>query len=221
MRRRAHRGLRPADNPFRSARIEALAFRDPHEPDAPDGSDVVERVLERWRRLGRRGVLVGPKGHGKTTLLEQLERRLEATGREIRRLRLRVDAPSLDRAARRRLTEGLDENVVLSIDGLELLRPWTFWRLRRAWRRAGGVLATAHRRSLLPFRLPTLHEHRTTPDLLRSLVRELLATDDGPDGAAWRSVERRLEGLFARHRGNLRECLRELYDDFAAGPRRG
>ena len=198
--------MRPSDNPFRSSRIEALAFRD---PDAPDADDFSGDLLHRWDSLGRRGVLVGPKGNGKTTLLEQLERRLEADGTEIRRLRLRVDSPIPDAETRRRLAEDLHRGVVLSVDGLELLRPWTWWRLRRDWRRAGGVLATAHR----PGRLPTLHRHRTTPALLRSLVRELLDDKDFDDDIG--RVEDGLDELFERHGGNVRECLRELYDRFA------
>lgn len=197
---------RPGDNPFRSSRIEALAYRD---PDAPDADDFAGDLLRRWHDLGRRGVLVGPKGHGKTTLLEQLERRLEsedhAEGQEVRRLRLHVDSPTPDAETRRRLSENLHDGIVISIDGLELLSPWTWWRLRRDWREAGGILATAHR----PGRLPTLHEHRTTPALLRSLVRELLGDED------FERVQGRLDELFERQGGNVRECLRELYDRFA------
>ena len=168
---------------------------------------MVGDLLRRWDSLGRRGVLVGPKGHGKTTLLEELERRLESDGFEIRRLRLRVDSPTPDAETRRRLGTALHDGAVISIDGLELLRLWTWRRLRRAWRPAGGLLATAHR----PGRLPTLHEHRTTPALLRSLVRELLAEDKD-----LHTVEGGLDELFGRHGGNVRECLRELYDRFAS-----
>lgn len=152
---------------------------------------------------------MGPKGHGKTTLLEQLERRLEAEGSEIRRLRLRIESPTPDRETLRWLTRDLDDRVVVSIDGLELFGPWTWWRLRRAWRCAGGILATSHRLG----RLPTLHQHRTTPQLLRELVRELLDDED------YRRVEGGLDELFARHGGNVRECLRELYDVFGSGSR--
>ena len=196
-------GCRPGENPFRTSRIEALAYRD---PDDPDSGTFLETLLERWNHVRRRGALVGPKGHGKTTLLEQLEGRLEERGWEIRRLRLRVETPTPVRDSRRRLAEGLHDRAVISVDGLELLRPWTWWRLRRSWRSVGGLLATTHRRG----RLPTLHNHLTTPALLRSLVCELLDDED------FRRVDERLDDLFARHDGNVRECLRDLYDRFAA-----
>lgn len=175
-------------------------------PDDPESADPIGGLLERWEGLGRRGALVGPKGHGKTTLLEQMERRLEEAGLEIRRLRLRVESPTPDAETRRRLRRKLQDGVVISIDGLELLRPWIWWRLRREWRHAGGLLATTHR----PGRLPALQEHRTTPKLLRSLVRELLEDE------SYASIESGLDDLFVRHHGNVRECLRELYDRFAS-----
>jgi hypothetical protein len=207
----------PKNNPFRTSRIEALPFRD---PSSPQDARFVEGLLERWNSLDRRGVLVGPKGHGKTTLLEELEFQLEARGFELRRARLRIESPTPDPATRRHLGDGLHDGVVISIDGLDLLRPLTWWRLRRGWRAAGGILATSHR----PGRLPTLYEHRSTPELLRQLVRELL--DDTDHRLVEPSlvesslvepslVEPRLEELFARHQGNVRECFRELYDEFA------
>ena len=73
------------------------------------------------------------------------------------------------------------------------------WRLFR-WhaRRAGGLLITTHRAG----RLPTLHRCATTPALLRELVAALGENIDDAEAAR----------LHARHGGNLREALRELYD---------
>lgn len=179
------------DNPFRSARVEALTFRfDPSQ----------WRVLtDRLVAMDHRGALVGPKGTGKTTLLTELERRLEAEGWRIVRWRLREE--------RKRPT---DEELIaaqsagpgdlITVDGAEQL-PWLHWRrLRRLSRRCGGLIITTHR----PGRLPTLHGHQTSPELLADLVSELLERPV--------SVER-IEGLFRVHRGNIRDCLRALYDD--------
>ncbi|MDA8017558.1 MAG: hypothetical protein MPN21_08930 [Thermoanaerobaculia bacterium] len=198
--------LRPSENPFRTSRVESLRYAD---PDEPTSCDIEDRLLERWVRLGRRAALVGPKGHGKTTLLEQLEHRLEGKGYEIRRLRFRTEDASLPSTGRRRMATGLHGGVVISIDGLELLGPWAWWRLRRAWTRVGGLLATVHRRG----RLPVLHVHKTTPELLRSLVHQLL-----DDEATFRRIDRGLGQLFERHEGNIRKCLHELYDQFAGKP---
>ena len=59
-----------ADNPFRTARLEALAYR--------PAVDLVERAL-----VLRRSAIVGPMGTGKTTLLGELARGLRARGFEV------------------------------------------------------------------------------------------------------------------------------------------
>jgi hypothetical protein len=51
-------------------------------------------------------------------------------------------------------------------------------------------------------RLGILHRCVTTPELLRDITRSLGARITAPDSAA----------LFARHDGNLRDAIRELYD---------
>jgi hypothetical protein len=63
------------------------------------------------------------------------------------------------------------------------------------------LVVTTHREG----RLPTLWRCATTPELLRNLVREL---DVGLDEADARA-------LHARHHGNVRDALRELYDQAA------
>lgn len=67
-------------------------------------------------------------------------------------------------------------------------------------------MINAHREG----RLPTLVTCTTTPALLDGIIRTLtpLAVEGVPSSAA----------LFTRHRGNLREALRELYDVYAAAP---
>jgi hypothetical protein len=73
--------------------------------------------------------------------------------------------------------------------------------LRNRAHAAAGLIVTSH----LPGLLPTLHECRTTPELLAAIVGEL-----GGEEAALAAP-----GLFGRHRGNLRDALRELYDEAA------
>lgn len=177
------------DNPFRSERIEALAFRDP-TADLPT-------LLARFTQRGHRGVLVGPHGSGKTTLRETLECHLESAGWILRRLVLAEDrrAQADDLTT---LCAGLTPRHLLCLDGLDLIGWWDWWRLRHAG--AGGILATSH----WPGRLPTLHFHRTSPALLVELASELAGAGAlAPAAAAI---------LFAHHRGDLRACLRELYD---------
>ena len=76
--------------------------------------------------------------------------------------------------------------------------------LLRATRHARSLVATLHQ----PGRLPTLIECETNSRLLHDLVEELAPTNVI-------ALEPNLEELFLRHNGNIRLCLRELYDVFA------
>ncbi|MBL8849862.1 MAG: hypothetical protein JNG89_09265, partial [Planctomycetaceae bacterium] len=77
---------------------------------------------------------------------------------------------------------------------------------RRAGRHA-GLVVTLHRSG----RLPTLIDCRTSSDLLESIVARL-APDDVDH------LRGELPALFHRHQGNIRLCLRSLYDRYAFLP---
>lgn len=178
------------DNPFAVHRV----LRERYRLDDAGWS----ALLARLEAAGWRGAIVGPHGSGKTTLLEDLAVRLEVRGWTARWVRLSTE----DRQVSRGSLVGLAARDVVLVDGAEQLG-WVRWRLLR-WRarRAAGLIITTHRAG----RLPTLLRCRTSPDLLRSLVAALGVTLT-PAAAA---------SLHARHRGNLREALRELYDAHAA-----
>jgi hypothetical protein len=55
--------------------------------------------------------------------------------------------------------------------------------------------------------LPTLIECATTPALLKEIVSDLLPGDAVPPEI--------LDRLYRDHQGNIRHCLRDLYDLFA------
>jgi hypothetical protein len=141
---------------------------------------------------------VGPHGHGKTTLLEDLAPRIADRGFRVRTVSLREAHPRLDRADKE-LIRSLGPEDVLLLDGAEQLG-WLSWRaLRFRTRRAGGLVITSHRPGLLP----TLFECQTSPALLAGIVGEL-AGSEVEAGELW-----------ARHGGNVRDALRELYDHWA------
>ncbi|HUG91194.1 MAG TPA: hypothetical protein VML55_10185 [Planctomycetaceae bacterium] len=163
-------------------------------------------LLDRLAGLGHRAAIVGPEGSGKTTLQEELARTLSDRGAAVRWLRLRRDSRRDGRRLIRELLAGLGPGDLVFVDGAEQLGALAWRRFVRRTAGCRGLVITTHR----PGRLPTLIECRTTPGLLRRLVAELVPDESGRLDAA-------LEDLFARHEGNLRLCLRELYDVWAGG----
>ena len=193
--------LRARDNPFRMQRLEALRYR----LDEAGWEQLLARfTANRWR-----GVLVGPQGSGKTTLREEIEARLRADGWSVR-VWVLTDVGAITWPGLRTWVDGADDRTLLSLDGLDRVSALTWWRLCRATRSVGGILATSH----VAGRLPTLHHHRTSVALLRELVHELVI-----DGDEHARIDRGCDDLFARHRGDVRACLRSLYD--AVGDRPG
>jgi len=188
--------MRARDNPFSTDRVLKIRYR-------PRGW-TWEQLLDRLARLDYRAAIVGPEGHGKTTLMEDLEPHLRAKGFNVKHLRLTRERPTFDRAWLRDFFAATGPNDVLLFDGAEQLTRLAWWRFRQAARKAGGLIITSHRAGMLP----TLVECTTDADLLGGIVRDLVPV--GTDNTA---------DLFARHRGNVREALRELYDRYAEAPR--
>jgi hypothetical protein len=182
--------VRPADNPFASHRIDALAFR-------PRGIKTSE-LSARLRHVGGRAAIVGPEGSGKTTLLEELANHLRDRAIMVR---LPGSCPRPWATARAQLPKDLGAAHTVLVDGGEQLRAVAWRRFLRRTSTAGGLIATLHR----PRNLPILVECRTDLDLLRDLVAEL-----APDQAS--HLDPLLPELFNRRDGNLRLCFRDLYD---------
>ncbi|HET9212703.1 MAG TPA: hypothetical protein VFR03_20020 [Thermoanaerobaculia bacterium] len=182
--------MRARDNPFAVQRVHAIRYR---------LSGVTwEELLERLAALEFRAALVGPHGHGKTTLLEDLGARLAERGFRVRTATLHQGERRLGPLRSAALFQAPAPRDLLLVDGAEQLDPLSWWTLRLRAHAAAGLIVTSHRSGLLP----TLHEHRTTPELLAEIVADLGGRVDAGEIAE----------LFARHRGDLRLALRELYD---------
>ena len=183
--------MRARDNPYRVERVHGLAFR-------LTGANW-DGLWRRFQHLGNRACVLGPHGSGKTTFLSAFAAMLRESGFAVRQKSLAAD----DRFGRREADlwrAGLDDRNVLILDGADLLSPKQWRRVQKDARCASGLLVSCHARPLLP----VLHRCRTTTALLEDLMRELHpANGCGQPGAS---------ELFARHRGDLREALRELYD---------
>ena len=148
--------MRAADNPFTVQKLGRLRYR-------LDGLSW-EALLDRLALLRYRAAIVGPHGHGKTTLLKELAPRLEERGFRIRCLMLHEGERRLGRDRRKILFRDLAPHDLLCVDGAEQLGRWAWQALRWRSRAAGGLLITAHRPGLLP----TLVTCETTPELTTS-----------------------------------------------------
>jgi hypothetical protein len=188
--------MRARDNPFATARVHRIRYRF----EGITWEDLTARLeLMNWR-----GAIVGPEGAGKTTLLEDFVPRLRQRGWDVVSLRLTREQPCFPSGTLQALASRLTPSGFVLFDGAEQLSRWAWWRFRWSVRRAGGLVITSHRTGLLP----TLIRCGTNPRLLAGMVADLLKGTGLPQGV-------QVEALFRKHRGNLREALRELYDLFS------
>lgn len=188
------------NNPFRVERVHTVRY----EPLETTWSDLMSRLAT----LNFRAAICGPEGSGKTTLMEDFVQRLHAGGRPTCWLQIRRETRSSARRLCGEFLDGARADEILLVDGAEQLGAFTWRELRSRSRRHAGLVVTVH----TPGRLPTLIECRTNVALLESIVARLVPNDID----RWRDD---LPALFTRHHGNIRECLRALYDQHAAGRR--
>jgi hypothetical protein len=174
--------VRPADNPFRTERIDRLAYR--------LSGATIDDLAARFASLGGRAAIAGAHGSGKTRLLAALADHLEAGGRPA--LRIRCGRDPLPSA------QALGERLLIADELDQLSRLRRRLLLARA-ARAGGLLAAVHR---LPRDLPLLHHCTVEASLVAELVRDLTGAPPPPD----------LAPLLRDHAGNVRALFRHLYD---------
>jgi hypothetical protein len=185
--------MRARDNPFAVERIQEIRYRPLHT--------TFDGILARLHELNYRAAIIGPEGSGKTTLLEDLQQILRQKGFQTN-VTFVNDTSPFDSPACRRLLSELTRDTLLMLDGADLVRrsDWSLLK-RHTITHASGLIITSH----CPGLLPTLIECSTSPALLKDIVADLL-----PRGRTFPGEF--LDSLYQRHRGNLRACLRELYD---------
>ncbi len=188
--------MKARDNPFRSERIEAIRFR-------PQGL-TWDQILERLERLEYRASVVGPKGSGKTTMLEGLAWKLVDLGSPVRMARAGPTQSSGLGEELSLLFEDLTIGGIVILDEADQLerRAWT--EFQRISHSARGLIISGHTQA----RLPCLIECTTSPELLYEIVCELVGDDA-------RSIQDDIPQLLRKHHGNIRAALRDLYDIWA------
>lgn len=167
----------------------------------------VARLLESLPTLGRIATIVGPHGHGKTTLLTAIARAAASTGRGVTWLTVRSVADAWRTVAVVGRTRHGD---LVCIDGWERMLCGTA-RIARVLARVRGcsLLVTTHGAGPLP----VLARCTSSPMLLAAIVALV------PDSRGHISPSD-IEAAFHRHRGDIREALSELYDRFEDSVRR-
>ena len=162
----------------------------------------LQQLVDALEANAWQGQITGGHGTGKSTLLAALTPAIEGRGRLVKSITLVAGQRRLpsEFIASLRLSAGLG---VAAVDGVEQLHFWSRLLLKRFCRTHGVGLVVASHRSA---DLPSLYE--TAVDEAR----------------AWRVVQRLQDGFpprieigdlvarLARHQGNLREALFDLYD---------
>ncbi len=186
----------PADNPFSSRFIRPGAI--PYRFRNSDSS--LPALYARWKECGSVAQIQGDHGSGKSTLLASLAPHFEADRFQLR-THVMAEVP---RDVRTLLADhGWTPQTVVIVDGYERLSWWSRWQLWFKRLRTGArLLITTH----MDLGFPNVCTLRPTDDDVVELVqhlqrnRQTLVADDDARKA------------FARHQGNVREALFELFD---------
>ena len=180
-------------NPLRSSAWSGLAY---HFSAGNSWDAVCERFLE----LGCKGAVQGEQGSGKTTFLQEFEHRLNTLGLQAVRVSAKDFPISSWFRFQRLVQQHVQARTVLLLDDAEVLPLPHRLLLRRRLRQLPGLALAVHRDSFLP----AFHQCRTNPALLAQLLTEIAP-------AHVSRISRTSSELFLKHRGNLREVFRELY----------
>ena len=178
--------MKARENPFRVERVLTVRYRPP--------GWTFEQLMDRLERLNYRGAIVGAEGSGKTTLLEDLAPHLAKHKFHAKFLRLNEAHRTIDES----FFESIGRSDVICFDGCEQLSDHAWRSFEKRTRHAAGLIVTTHS----PGRLTTVVECSTTPALLGEIIGQLVGLDYPVD----------VNSLYSRHRGNIRDALRELYD---------
>ncbi|MEO8350561.1 MAG: hypothetical protein ABI680_02450 [Chthoniobacteraceae bacterium] len=188
--------MTPADpNPFAPERLADAPFH------FSAGTDW-ETILARLEAKGWRGAIIGAPGTGKSILLHQLSRHLEARGLAPRLFSLRTESGAAEKQAVLDAVRTFKAPDFLLLDGAELLTTKQWLPLHSAAVHCAGCVITIPRSG----RLPAIFETQVTPAAIEAIVEDLTGGSLPPGEAS---------SLFARHRGNLRNCLAELHERWA------
>jgi hypothetical protein len=162
----------------------------------------LEQLVDALAANAWRGQITGGHGTGKSTLLAALTPAMEGRGRRVKSITLGAGQGHLPRRFLRFLRRNAGIGVA-AVDGVEQLHIWNRLLLKRfCQKHAVGLIVASHRSA----HLPSLYATAVDEARAWSVVQRL--QDGFPPHIQIGDLVERL----ARHLGNLRETLFELYD---------
>jgi energy-coupling factor transporter ATP-binding protein EcfA2 len=166
----------------------------------PEGHSA-EWMVERLKNAKWRGEIIGPHGSGKSSLLAAILPIIEREGRSPLLIELHDSQRSLPLNLAR--DPRLTPHCIVVVDGYEQLSRWNRGRfLHHCQKHEIGILVTAHQ----SVGMPLVFHAQPNQTLAEQIVAQLLG-----DRKSFLSREA-IHECFARHHGDLREMLFNLYD---------
>ena len=185
--------MKASANPFRSSRVEQLRYA--------LGTNELEALVDRALHESC-SCLLGSKGTGKTTLLEDLEPLIQQRGIKTHWIRLTLESTKTDRAKAIAEIRSLNPRDVCLFDGAEVLNRWQWWRVCRTARSNGlTLIATLHHKRGVPI----LRRTQTDWALMEQFVRQLSGEHYSDP------LRAHAQQAFQASHGNMREVFRACY----------
>ncbi len=186
--------IKACNNPFNSRQVEAVPYY----------GESVDTICTRFAQMNCRGAIVGPHGNGKTTLLHELISQLKTADRNICHIFLN-DKKSLSLPQLLKIVSKKHYNTILIIDGAEQLNLPAWKAIEYTSRKNfSGLLITTHTQGMLE----TLTECNTSIETFCRIVDTILNSKNSID-------QNILKTIYNKHKGNIRNCLSELYGIYA------
>ena len=157
------------------------------------------------------GAIVGPHGHGKTTLLSELQKRLQADQWDILRIKLDTSHPELTQQHwdSIHLAGSGQLRSILILDGAEQLTKRAWKQLLSSLPSEAGLLITSHDSGLLPTIFQSTSELFTFQQIVCFLLNVCEITELNEQ---WQVA---VSAAYQKNAGDIRQALFQLYDDCA------
>jgi len=176
--------------------------------------DSIQSLSDRFLALrSRRGMIVGPHGTGKSTLLDALHKDLLIRCPDVSLVHERFSRTPDSSSGQRVSTSDWPRDSIVILDGYEQVSLWSRWWIQTAcWQKRIRLLVTAHQ----PLRSFDLL-WRTSVDEQSAewIVRHMLQLSNQEDWEATLPLllsSKEWSDSRARHGQNIRETLFDMYD---------